>query len=124
MQCIEPSARLVNRFGNEICGIAGFFDEFFVLERIMILRKRHGAGIEPDIHHFFDTIIFFAVFFQDDFIDIRTMWIKLVVGIVRERHEIAFHEFCIAQISEIAGMPHHFQRLIGSVSARAGDHEP
>ena len=50
MQCIEPTTRLIDTFRNKICGKASI-EKIFVLERIVMLRKWHRAGIEPYIDH-------------------------------------------------------------------------
>ncbi len=50
-QRVEPAARLIDCFGDEIGG-EGFFKYLFILERIMILRERHRTRIEPAIDYF------------------------------------------------------------------------
>ena len=42
----------------------------------MDLRVRHGAGFEPAIEHILDAVIFLAIDFQHDLIDIRAMQIR------------------------------------------------
>ena len=44
MQCVEPSACLVNTLGNEIGRIySAAVKQFLVLERIVYLSVRHGT---------------------------------------------------------------------------------
>ena len=51
MQRVEPAACLVNTLGNEIGREYGtVVNEFLVLERIVHLRKRHGAAVKPDVY--------------------------------------------------------------------------
>ena len=47
-QRIEPAARLIHRLGDEVGG-EGLVEEVFVFKRVMVLRKGHGAGIEPAV---------------------------------------------------------------------------
>ncbi len=49
-QRIKPSSRLVDRLGDKL-GRKLLLEEFLVLERIVVLRKRHGARIEPTVYH-------------------------------------------------------------------------
>ena len=50
MQGIEPAARLIDALANEVGGEIAL-ESFLILERIMPLRERHGAGIEPHVEH-------------------------------------------------------------------------
>ena len=68
MQRVEPSARLVLPFGNELCGEVAS-EIFLVFERIMKLCVRHRAGIKPHVEHFRDAAIRLPVFFDDDIVD-------------------------------------------------------
>ena len=54
-QGVEPPARLVNSFRNELCRKLRL-KKFFILKRIMILRKRHGSGIKPAVDYFRHTL--------------------------------------------------------------------
>ena len=47
---IEPAAGLVDRFRNEIRGVA-CFKNLFVFKGIMPLCERHGSGIEPAVQN-------------------------------------------------------------------------
>ena len=71
---IEPAAGLVNRFAYEICGKT-FFEKFFVFERIVKLRERHRAGIEPAVYNVFNAVHLAAAFiaFERNLVDIRAM---------------------------------------------------
>ena len=59
MKCKEPSACLVNTFGNKICGKFLFAYQFHYFKRIMPLCIRHCATVKPYINqiqfaeHFF-----------------------------------------------------------------------
>ncbi len=50
-QRVKPTARLIHRLGNEIGG-ERLLEHLFVFERIVVLRKRHTARIEPTVDHF------------------------------------------------------------------------
>ena len=51
VQGVEPTARLVNGFTNEVGGVL-LFEDLFVLERVVPLRVGHGAAVKPDVNHF------------------------------------------------------------------------
>ncbi len=53
-QRIEPSARLVNSFTDEIRGEL-LFEFLNIFKRIMPLRHRHRAGIKPYVNQFLDA---------------------------------------------------------------------
>ena len=73
-QRIEPSPCLVYRFRNKLCRELAL-EQFFVLERIMMLCKRHCAGIEPAVNHLRHTFHRFTAFRTGyrNFIDIRSV---------------------------------------------------
>ena len=54
VQRVEPAARLIHRLadvvGRELLG-----EDLAVLERIVPLRHRHRAGVEPAVGHFLDA---------------------------------------------------------------------
>ena len=62
MQAVEPAARLVDTLAD----IVGLFQYriklIFILKRIMHLRERHRAGIEPAVNHFGRTFHLPAAF--------------------------------------------------------------
>ena len=51
VQRVEPSSRLIDRLGNEGSRELGF-EKFLILERIMMLCKRHGTRVEPAVNDF------------------------------------------------------------------------
>ena len=55
-QRIEPAARLIEALGDELCRETSV-ENALILERIVQLRVRHRAGLEPAIQHFFDAAI-------------------------------------------------------------------
>ena len=87
-QRIEPAARLVDSLGDEIRR-EPFGKDIFVLERIMPLRKRHGARIEPTVNDFWHTMHFLAAIgaFDRDFIDVRTMQLNIIRTVITEALE-------------------------------------
>ena len=52
---VEPAAGLVDGLGNEVCRELGL-EEFLVLEGIVVLGEGHGAGVEPAVDDFGDTL--------------------------------------------------------------------
>ena len=82
-QRIEPSARLVDRLGNEIRREA-FFKDFLVLERIMPLGKGHRAGVKPAVDDFRHAVHLAAAFFAFDghIVDIRAVQLDVVGAVV------------------------------------------
>ena len=52
---IEPAAGLVDGLGDEVCRELGL-EELLVLERIVVLGERHGAGVEPAVDDFGDSL--------------------------------------------------------------------
>src|SRR5699024_12353657 len=53
-QRVEPSSCLVYRFGDEICREL-LLTQFFILKRIVMLRKRHRSAVTPAVDHFRPT---------------------------------------------------------------------
>ena len=49
-QRVEPAARLVDRLADVVRGEA-LLEDVLVLERRVVLRERHAAGVEPDVDH-------------------------------------------------------------------------
>lgn len=47
---IEPAACLVNAFGDEVGLPSVIFEEFLVLEGVMVLGVGHGTAIEPNVY--------------------------------------------------------------------------
>ena len=84
MEGEEPSAGLVNTFGNEIRRInLTVVKCLFILKGIMNLRIRHRARVKPYVDK-----VFFALHWlsgsrnKDDVIDIRTMEVYTVIIIL------------------------------------------
>ena len=50
-QRIEPASGLIHCLRNKLSREV-FLEIFFIFKRIVILRKRHGTGIEPAVDHF------------------------------------------------------------------------
>ena len=77
----EPSASLVNAFGNEICReSAAALYKFCVFKRIVQLCIRHGTGIEPYINKVgFSTHRFAARRYQDIIIHVGAMQIYFLI---------------------------------------------
>ena len=72
MNIVEPRTNLTDIFHDEIAREV-LFEFFFIFERIMELRKRHRATFEPAVDNFVDSSIFFAVNFEGDFINPRSV---------------------------------------------------
>ena len=51
---VKPAACLIHTLGDEIRGEI-FLKKFFILERVVELRKRHRAGLKPAVKHKRDT---------------------------------------------------------------------
>ena len=85
MQGKEPAACLVHTFCDEIGGIyLVAVQQFLVLERIVYLRIRHGAGVEPYVNQIRFALHGFAGFGnKDNIIYIRTVKVYLVVVFLR-----------------------------------------
>ena len=81
MQCVEPSACLVNTFGNKIGRIYGAaVKQFLVLERIVYLSVRHGTGIEPHVNEVELACHYLAGRrYKLDVINVRTVQVNLVI---------------------------------------------
>ena len=78
-QRIEPSSRLVHRFGNEVRG-ESFLENILVFERIMPLRERHRAAVVPAVQHFGGAHHFAAAFaLQFHLVDVGTVQLDVVV---------------------------------------------
>ena len=81
MQRIEPPSSLVYGLTNKIGRVIYFFDTKW----IMILSKRHGAGVQPHVHHFFRAShLATAIAFKCHFIDIRSVEVKLALFVFRK----------------------------------------
>ena len=50
----EPAAGLVHRLRDEVGGEAAA-EQLLVLERVVVLRERHRAGVEPGVDHLLDA---------------------------------------------------------------------
>ena len=59
-QRVKPSSCLVYRFGDEICREL-LLKQFFILKRIVMLRKRHGSAVKPAVDYFRHTGISFHI---------------------------------------------------------------
>ncbi len=83
MERVKPAARLIDAFGNEVGRIRPV-EDFFVLERIMPLRKRHGAGIEPHIDQFRRTFHGAATIIarKRDFVHVRLVEIERIGNVL------------------------------------------
>ena len=81
VQGIEPASGLVDRFGDELRGEAAL-EKLLVLKRIMILGERHGAGIEPAVDDFGDTLHGAAAVRTLDLNIIHERPVQLDIGIV------------------------------------------
>ena len=85
----EPTAGLIDTFRDEIGGEVGL-EELLVLERVVQLAVRHGAGVEPHVDE-----VALAVHLltrrrnQHDGINIRFMEVNIIV-VVLLRHVIDF----------------------------------
>ena len=85
MQSEEPSACLVDAFGDEIGRInLAVVEDFLVLERIMNLSIRHRAGIEPYVDQVGLALHRLTAFGnQNHIIHIRTVQVDLFVVLLR-----------------------------------------
>ena len=89
MQREEPTTGLIDALRDEVGGEVGL-EELFVLERIVQLAVRHGAGVEPHVDE-----VALAVHLltrrgdQHDGIDVRFMEVNVVV-VVLLRHVVDF----------------------------------
>ena len=83
-QRIEPSSRLVNSLRNKVRRKL-LFKKLFIFKRIVVLCKRHGAGIKPAVDNFRHTVHLFAALwtFYRNFIYIRTVELNIVRAVVR-----------------------------------------
>ena len=89
---VEPTAGLVHAFRDEIRRIRGAsrpvgcaFDALPVLERVVPLRVRHAAGVEPDVDEVGFTVHRTAVGrLEDD--AIHDVLVQVDVGVVGIRH--------------------------------------
>ena len=67
-QGVEPAAGLVEPFGDELRREVAL-ELGFVLKRIVLLRVRHGTGLEPAVEHFGGALVGFAVFFNKNVVE-------------------------------------------------------
>ena len=86
---VEPAARLIDGLGDEVRGEA-LLEDFFILERIMPLRERHGTGVEPAVDDFLDAVHLLAAFrtFDRDVINVRTVQLDIVGAVVAHLLEL------------------------------------
>ena len=91
-QGVEPSSCLVYRLGNEVCREL-FLKQLLILERIVVLSKRHGSAVEPAVNNFRNTVHLFAALRALDRhgIDVRTVQFDVVRTVVGH-----FFQFCDA----------------------------
>ena len=71
-QGVEPSAGLVETFSNELRWKIGF-EVLFVLEWIVLLAIRHGAGFEPAVEDFWRAAIRQTILDEGDRIKVMLM---------------------------------------------------
>src|SRR6185369_790518 len=76
VQTIEPPASLIDCLGDKFCGEV-LQKDLLVLERIVPLRIRHSARIEPYIDRKRHATIGLAVLFKTDLIDKWTVQIQI-----------------------------------------------
>ena len=103
MQRIEPSACLVDSLGNEACREL-CLKELLILERIMMLCERHGAGVEPAVDNFRYTVHCSAAVraFQSDSVDKRLMQLDIVRAVVAHFLQFGLGSDCVLMAAVIA----------------------
>ena len=86
---IEPTARLIDCLGDEVRREAALKD-FLVLERIVPLRKRHRAGVEPAVDDLGHAVHLLAALGAADRhgVDVGAMQLKLLRAVVRQRLQL------------------------------------
>ena len=79
---MEPASGLVNCFGDELCREL-LLEQFLVLERIMMLCKRHCTRIKPAVDNFRYTVHCLTTIRTGEghFIDVRS--VEFYLGILR-----------------------------------------
>ena len=76
MERVEPAAGLIHGLRNEIRR-KRVIKRGLLLERIMPLRERHGAGVEPHVDEFGNPLhVAAAPAFQNDVVDVGLVQIK------------------------------------------------
>ena len=82
-QRVEPSAGLIDRLADEISREL-LLKEFLILKRIVMLRKRHRAGVKPTVDHFRHTVHRLAALrtFDRDLIDVRTVQFRAFLPVI------------------------------------------
>ena len=83
-QGIEPASRLIHRLGDKISREL-LLKQILILKWVMVLCKRHGAGIEPAVDYLRDTVHFFAALRTGDChrINIRAVKLDIIRAVVR-----------------------------------------
>ena len=71
-QGVKPPPGLVHSLGDKLCREL-LLEELLIFKRIMVLRKRHGSGVEPAVNHLRHTLHGLAAFRTGEchFVDIR-----------------------------------------------------
>ena len=83
MERIEPAARLVDGFGDEIRRELTL-EKLFVFKRIVMLGKRHGAGIKPAVDNLGDALHLLAALgaFYGDRVDVGAVKLNIIGAVV------------------------------------------
>ncbi len=84
-QGVEPAARLVERFGDEIRREVTL-EQILVFKGVVPLGKRHRSGVKPAVDHLADPGHLAAAFFaaQVDLVDVGLMQLDVVRAVVRQ----------------------------------------
>ena len=82
-QRIEPAARLIDGLGDKVRRET-LREDILVLERIMPLRERHGAGVKPAVDDLGHAVHFLAAMraFDGHFVDVRTMQLDVIRAVL------------------------------------------
>ena len=73
-QRVEPAARLVNRLRDKLCRKL-LLEQFLIFKRIVMLCKRHGAGVKPAVNNLWNPAHLLAAVraFKSHLINIRSV---------------------------------------------------
>ena len=73
-QRVEPAARLVNRLRDKLCRKL-LLEQFLIFKRIVMLCKRHGAGVKPAVNNLWNPAHLLAAVraFESHLINIRSV---------------------------------------------------